>query len=578
MSSARKSTKTQKDIKTKGTQITTGEPTSTTSLPQQSPYTNRLRSAHTSSQLPIQSQPTASPYRISLPPLPEQPLEKDLQLSSSSSEISLSSLYNMPGDDESDPTERIAKLEAELNAGKKLISQQKQALESQKAALEESQISLKTAKRQVIGLEDQITQERREREEADKCHTSSGIPPGSSVFYTSLTNPHSPGAKKQKAPLLNPGEVETVFDPEGLATSDHRSPSGMAAQPDEQANVMAHLLEGKQLTNRYLKKVGECNGKDSAKVLAWLRKLDETPTPVALAKASAEGPLLTYVTRANIDDWSVLRQGIASTFISAAFQQCQKEALENLRQRPNESLESFNHEFHALLKEASGCPMDQQELIRTYLSALHDRALARSILADNSPSTLKEAVTLVREKSKAEQMLKPVKTGKVHELAPEVNALTDATQALLASQATLQGQVAALTQQQRQLTSKHSPRFNVNLNQSASKCFRCGKPGHFAKECRTPRLVNDTDYRQKSAQGINATPKQKSTGPQRTDFCSCNIDGPPGELKNCDRCRQTGHTVKNCRTGPPRTPCYCGGRHWLYDCPERKKAKSNQGN
>ncbi|ELU17751.1 hypothetical protein CAPTEDRAFT_26451, partial [Capitella teleta] len=69
-------------------------------------------------------------------------------------------------------------------------------------------------------------------------------------------------------------------------------------------------------------------------------------------------------------------------------------------------------------------------------------------------------------------------------------------------------------------------------------CFRCGKPGHFSRECRT---------------------KNTSVPPVKT--MHQNASG-----QTCHRCRRPGHTFKNCRAGPPRSPCYCGGSHWLFDC------------
>ncbi|ELT89956.1 hypothetical protein CAPTEDRAFT_198371 [Capitella teleta] len=60
---------------------------------------------------------------------------------------------------------------------------------------------------------------------------------------------------------------------------------------------------------------------------------------------------------------------------------------------------------------------------------------------------------------------------------------------------------------------------------------RCGKQGHFAKECRT---------------------KDSNSLPVQT------MQQNASEIR-CSRCRGAGHTAKNCKTGPPKYLCYCEG-------------------
>ena len=121
------------------------------------------------------------------------------------------------------------------------------------------------------------------------------------------------------------------------------------------------------------------------------------------------------------------------------------------------------------------------------------------------------------------------------------------------------------------------PRDNSNI-----QCFRCQNYGHFAKECRMPRevpLPPDPRRQQKPRSG-----PPRDGNDSRPAQRNRNRQDPRDDRDRCNRCRQLGHFVRNCRACPPRKPCYCGGSHWLYDCPERRGAATdiniyqNQGN
>lgn len=320
----------------------------------------------------------------------------------------------------------------------------------------------------------------------------------------------------------------------------------------EEAHQMATfakaMLGGQAITERDVRKVGTCDGSDSDKTLRWLRLTSTVTYPFEIARLTAEGPLAAFLAKRKTKDWPTIRQKIAEMFISAAFQQNQREALERLSQRSGESLTKFNHEFQLLLQEAyDELPMDQEGLIRAYLSAIDDRRLAMSVLNGDRPTTLQEAVKAAIKKDRAKGLLKPKKTGKASELTPinlttpEMSALTRAVEALVQSNHDLHGQVAEI---------KTATQTKPKVEKGPVKCYRCGKPGHFARECQTK--VPSTQQREEKT-----------------------------FLAKCDRCRQTTHTIRECRAGPPKKPCYCGGSHWLYDCPARRMAaqpQQNQGN
>jgi hypothetical protein len=168
------------------------------------------------------------------------------------------------------------------------------------------------------------------------------------------------------------------------------------------------------------------------------------------------------------------------------------------------------------------------------------------------------------KKNQANSFLKPQQgdTLSVNALTPvqnQLNSLTEAITSLAKNQEATIGKVSQLQAASPEVSSK------PKVNSKVIVCYRCNRPGHFARDCRSSVPLGGkfpnrpvTDSRVYSAPNSDAKPRDK-----------------------CARCRSTQHKLSECRAGLPPKPCFCGAMHWVYDCPHRRpnaQTAAHQGN
>lgn len=328
---------------------------------------------------------------------------------------------------------------------------------------------------------------------------------------------------------------------EGLDSEiEFRLPGESNDEGDFRIREIAQAFNESQATERYLKKVGTCNGSKPEHTLRWLRAIDQLPehARLATARAAAEDAVAIAIDNTIIRKWATLRRELARQFVSADFEQVQRDALRDLRQRPGESIHEYIFQFNLLLNEAfQTLPRDETPLVRDLLSGLCEMNTARAVAAKR-PQRLQDAIRMVKTRVQTDDFLRP-RPAKTHAISEKlVETGLQELKGLVSENAKA---VSSLTAQVSALSAlpKSNPK-NIN-------CFRCGQQGHFARECTTGTSLNQAGWQR--------------------------------DMVKCHRCRQEGHMVRDCKAPPPKKPCYkCGQFHWVYECSIQGRPVSTNGN
>ena len=335
---------------------------------------------------------------------------------------------------------------------------------------------------------------------------------------------------------------------------------------DQRAVVAAGHRAQEDITRAQVLKIDKCEGEDKARLRRWVRDLTtlEVTHPgvvIAVAERTSRGNLSDTLETFLADPanaprngilWPALRNNVENLLLGEAYEEVLRSEHRVIQQKAHESTGDYSERYLASAKAAYPEPWDRvnnQALIALFAEGLLDRRMARDVGVVLRKATLRETINQTRSYAgiEATMALGEARRGDVAAVAPAAAKEAPKTKAATEEDA----RFAALSKQIASVSTQLGE-FRAGTRKppagGAPECFNCGKPGHFARDCRGPR------------RGGNRTPQRGGRG--RTP-------ARPARSTACYNCNAEGHFARDCYVNTPTQPRGRGSQHAYRRDPPR---------
>lgn len=331
-----------------------------------------------------------------------------------------------------------------------------------------------------------------------------------------------------------------------------RAADQVAAQATREASAEASAERNTEVRVRaQVTRIEKSDGEDKPKLRRWIRDITqvgvvEPGIAVKIATRTATGNLAdtleAYLADANNGArnaiiWNNLKTHVEGTLLGADYGRVLRRELAAEKQSLHETVTEFSERYLKKAKDAYEEPwadIVQETLVAQYAQGLRDTTIAREITITVPQATLRAALNRARS---ADMTAQATFKGETSPTIAVVGAKQEATPPEKEDRSKQDDPLAALAKQVASISTRLGEMKKGTNTKAGIICYKCDKPGHFARECRAGKARGNTPRSDNRQQ------------PQR------------GESRQCYKCGKFGHIARDCRSqGQRQAPATAYGQ------------------